>query len=77
MNDGHRPIMAYQVAFGLNLALQMAAMVWFALPWLRSFVSWMSSVPLFTPANACDAIKSVGVYENSVVLLPADEDAEW
>ncbi|WGR93030.1 MFS transporter [Bradyrhizobium sp. ISRA443] len=52
-NDGHRPVMAYQVAFGLNVALQIAALVWFALPWRRSVVSWISSIPFFMPARQC------------------------
>jgi predicted MFS family arabinose efflux permease len=36
--DGHYPTIAYQAAFGLNLTIQAAALIWFALPWLRSFV---------------------------------------
>jgi predicted MFS family arabinose efflux permease len=36
--DGHYPMIAYQAAFGLNLTIQAAALIWFALPWLRSFV---------------------------------------
>jgi type IV secretory pathway TrbF-like protein/predicted MFS family arabinose efflux permease len=32
---GHYPAIAYQVAFGLNLSLQAAALVWFALSWSR------------------------------------------
>ncbi|MBB4370997.1 hypothetical protein GGD63_003794 [Bradyrhizobium sp. cir1] len=76
-NDGHRPVMAYQVAFGLNMALQIAALIWFALPWRRSVVSWMSSIPFFMPASVSNAVESVGLYENSVILLPADDDAEW
>ena len=35
--EGHKPIMAYQVAFALNVVLQIAALAWFALPWLRYF----------------------------------------
>ncbi|MGJ4950060.1 MFS transporter [Bradyrhizobium sp. HKCCYLS20291] len=31
-HDGHYPIFAYQVAFGVNVALQFAALVWFAIP---------------------------------------------
>ncbi|SFN38524.1 Major Facilitator Superfamily protein [Bradyrhizobium sp. Rc3b] len=76
-NDGHRPVMAYQVAFGLNMALQIAALIWYALPWRRSVVSWMSSIPFFMPASVSNAVESVGLYENSVILLPADDDAEW
>ena len=75
--DGHRPVQAYQVAFGLNVALQIAALAWFVLPWRRSVASWMSSIAFFMPANISDAVESVGLYENSVVLLPADDDAEW
>ena len=35
--DGHYPVVAYQAAFGLSLALQTAALVWFAMPWIRTF----------------------------------------
>jgi hypothetical protein len=34
--DGHYPVVAYQTAFGLGLALQAAALVWFAMPWIRT-----------------------------------------
>ena len=35
--DGHYPVAAYQAAFGLCAALQAAALVWFAMPWIRTF----------------------------------------
>jgi sugar phosphate permease len=35
--EGHYPVAAYQAAFGLCLALQAAALVWFAMPWFRTF----------------------------------------
>ncbi|WP_448044332.1 MFS transporter [Bradyrhizobium liaoningense] len=35
--DGHYPIAAYQTAFGLSLALQAAALLWFTIPWFRTF----------------------------------------
>jgi len=76
-NDGHRPLQAYQVAFGLNVALQIATLVWFALPWRRSIASWMSSILMFKPADVSYAVESVGLYDDSVILLPADDDAEW
>ncbi|MDH2398409.1 MFS transporter [Bradyrhizobium sp. SSUT18] len=76
-NEGHRSVHAYQVAFGLNVALQIAALVWFARPWCRSFASWMSAIPFFMPAEISEAIESVGMYENFVILLPEDDDAEW
>jgi hypothetical protein len=37
--EGHYPVVAYQVAFGLTLALQAAALVWFAMPWIRTFAT--------------------------------------
>lgn len=76
-NDGHRSVQAYQLAFGLNVALQIGAFVWFALPSRRSCASWMSSILVFKPADVSNAIESVGLYENSVILLPADGDVEW
>ena len=33
--DGHYPVAAYQAAFGVSLALQVAALAWFTVPWLR------------------------------------------
>ena len=33
--DGHYPVAAYQAAFGVSLALQAAALAWFAVPWLK------------------------------------------
>jgi len=76
-NDGHRPVQAYQVAFGLNVALQIATLVWFALPWCRSIASWMSSILFFRLADVSCAVESVGLYKDSVIFLPADDDAEW
>ncbi len=34
--DGHYPIAAYQAGFGFSAALQLAALVWFAIPWIRT-----------------------------------------
>ncbi|MGY4175003.1 MFS family permease [Bradyrhizobium sp. USDA 4518] len=76
-NDGHRPVQAYQVAFGLSVALQIAALVWFVLPSRRSFSSWMSSILFFKPADVSCAGESVRLYEDSVILVSADDDAEW
>jgi MFS family permease len=75
--DGHTSILAYQVAFGLNVAVQIAAFVWFALPWLRSFTWWMGAIPFFASVSVSDAAEPVISYEQTVVLLPADVDAEW
>ncbi|MGY3530711.1 hypothetical protein [Bradyrhizobium sp. USDA 4452] len=75
-NDGHRTVHAYQVAFGVNVALQIAALVWFSLPWGRYLASRMRLIPRL-PANVFNVVESVSSYENSVILIPADDDAEW
>lgn len=67
----HKPILAYQVAFGLNVILQVAALAWFALPWLRYFGQWIGSF------DASDVIEPVCFYEQAVLQVPADDDAEW
>jgi MFS family permease len=36
---GHYPAVAYQTAFGVSIVLQIAALIWFALPWLRA-IDW-------------------------------------
>jgi MFS family permease len=77
ISDGHRPVQAYQVAFGVNVALQIATLVWFSLPCGRYLASWMGPIPLFVQANVFDVFESVSSYENSVILIPADDDAEW
>jgi MFS family permease len=43
-HEGHYPKIAYQSAFALNLALQILALVWFALPRVRSLI------PALTPS---------------------------
>jgi lipid-binding SYLF domain-containing protein len=75
--DGHRAILAYQVAFGFNVAVQIVAFVWFALPWVQSFAWWIGSITFFTPISVSDAVEPVSLYEQTVVLMPADVDAEW
>ncbi|QOZ32776.1 MFS transporter [Bradyrhizobium sp. CCBAU 53421] len=75
--DGHRAILAYQVAFGFNVALQIVTFVWFARPWVRSFAWWIGSITIFTPVSVSDAVEPVIPYEQATVLIPMDGDAEW
>ncbi|RXH24084.1 arabinose ABC transporter permease [Bradyrhizobium nanningense] len=76
-NGGHRSVRAYQVAFVLNVALQISALVWFALPWGRYLASRLTPIGFFVPANVFDVVESVSSYENFAILVPADDDAEW
>lgn len=67
----HKPIFAYQVAFGLNAILQIAALAWFALPWLQSFTLPMASIPSIMPIGAFDAV------EAGIFCEETDDNAEW
>lgn len=69
--DGHKPLLAYQVAFGLNVALQIAALGWFALPWFRYLTRWIGSFETY------DVIEPAHLYEQAVLQMPTDDDAEW
>jgi len=68
--DGHYPLDAYQTAFGFGLALQFAALLWFALPWLRSFVRF-----IFVPAVGRAVLALAAVAEESV--LEPSQGVEW
>ncbi len=65
--DGHRTILAYQVAFGVNVAVQITTFVWFALPWLGSFGPRMRLIPLFLPARVSDKAETFMPYERLLV----------
>jgi len=67
--DGHYPLDAYQTAFGFSLALQFAALLWFAVPWFRSFVRF-----IFVPADG-RVLAPAAVVEESV--LEPSEGIEW
>ena len=68
--DGHYPLDAYQTAFGVSLALQFAALLWFAVPWLRSFFRF-----IFVPADGRAVLVPAAVAEESV--LEPSEGLEW
>lgn len=75
--DGHRVILAYQVAFGVNVVLQIGAFVWFALPTLQNIVWWTGSFAFSMPVNISDEVESIISYEEAVVPLLGDDGVEW
>jgi len=75
--DGHRTVLAYQVAFGADVAVQISAFVWFALPCLGAFGRWTGSIPLRLRDPVCDTVATFMPYEQLLVVMPADSDAEW
>jgi len=68
--DGHYPLDAYQTAFGFGLALQFAALLWFAVPWLRSLVRF-----IVVPADSRAVLVPAAAAEETV--LEPSERIEW
>lgn len=77
MQNGHRSVLAYQVAFGLNVVPQIAAFVWLTLPWLRYLLQRIGSLPLFMAAKVSDAVEPGHLYGQAVLQVPPDDDEEW
>jgi MFS family permease len=75
MDNGQRSIVAYQIAFGFNVVVQIVALTWFALPWMRSLIRWPGSFRLFMPVATFDAIQPE--IMNKKTLMPVDDDAKW
>lgn len=74
--EGHYPIDAYQAAFGLSVALQMTALVWFAVPWLGSFVRYLRLS--FAPQHAgLDGQLAPVPATSEGVVLDASQGVEW
>lgn len=44
--DGHYPEIAYQAAFALNVSLQIAAGIWFAVPWVQARLRRWRQLPV-------------------------------
>jgi MFS family permease len=74
--DGHYPAMAYQVAFGLSASLQAVALLWFAVPWLRTSSRYLCAS--FTRPSAereCQAEFAMVPVDGPI--LDAHEATEW
>jgi hypothetical protein len=74
--DGHYPVAAYQSAFSLSLALQTAALVWFAMPWIRTFGKSLS-VLFAEPFTVRGSPAGSGGLPIDGPILEACEGVEW
>jgi MFS family permease len=74
--DGHYPVDAYQTAFGLNLALQAAGLIWFGVPWLRNFVRYLR-LSLAPPNAGLDGYVVLVPAASEGVVLEASQGVEW
>jgi type IV secretory pathway TrbF-like protein/predicted MFS family arabinose efflux permease len=64
--DGHHPAIAYQAAFGLNVALQITALAWFELPRFRALASHLAVRFLGTPASCGHTLEPITPYEKAI-----------
>lgn len=74
--DGHYPLAAYQAALGLSLALQTAALVWFATPWIRAFTKNIC-VLFAEPFTIRGSPAGTGGLPVEGPMLEACEGIEW
>ncbi len=74
--NGHYPLAAYQVAFGLSLALQVAALAWFAMPWISRFFRNLRLS--FAPSHTdLDGQLALVPATSERIVLEASQGMEW
>ena len=74
--DGRYPVVAYQAAFTVSLALQAAALVWFAMPWLGSFVRHLYLL-FARPDAAPDEKPAPDLRQPERIFLASPRGGEW
>jgi MFS family permease len=74
--DGHYPAIAYQVAFAVSVAVQIVALAWFVVPWLRS-LDWRAPAS-FLRALANDNVPVETVTASTEIrMFEPHESGEW
>jgi len=63
---GHYPVVAYQAAFGLCVVFQVAALAWFAMPWIRRWGRNAFGEPLGSLAGYRDSSVDEPILEACV-----------
>ncbi|MGV7215157.1 MFS transporter [Bradyrhizobium sp. UFLA05-112] len=76
VQDGHYPLIAYQVAFGLSLALQVVALAWSSIPWIRELGGWIDSSLLHHRSRDGDSVEAI-IRPADVSIMEARDGAEW
>ena len=74
--DGRYPEVAYQVAFGLSVAFQVIALLWFAMPWLRTLSRRLYASFTWPSAELESQAEFVPVPAEGPIL-EAHEAVEW
>jgi hypothetical protein len=74
--DGHYPVAAYQTAFGLSLALQTAALVWFAMPRIQTLAKNLRG-PFAEAPTVRNSAACFGDLPIDGPILEGCEGVEW
>jgi MFS family permease len=74
--DGHYPAIAYQVAFAASAAVQIVALAWFVVPWLRS-LDWQAPVLFLRDlANRRGPVEAL-IPSAEISMFEPHESGEW
>ncbi|TWB51387.1 MFS transporter [Bradyrhizobium sacchari] len=76
LDAGHYPLIAYQTAFGANVSLQLAALLWFAVPWLEGLTGKTRAL-LVGEGSGLWILDDVIVPPAELVILEMGEGGEW
>jgi MFS family permease len=74
--DGHYPVVAYQMAFGLSAAFQAVALLWFAVPWLRTWSRYLFAF-FTTPSEERQSQAEFLMVPVDGPLLDGHQATEW
>lgn len=76
LQDGHYPLAAYQVAFGVNVLMQLAALAWFAVPGLRGRHKKDRALVSRRPPGGWSLVEAI-IPPAEVAIIVTDEHGEW
>jgi hypothetical protein len=72
--DGHYPVAAYQTAFGVCLVFQAAALLWFCMPWIRTFGRNVFASPPGSLARfSCYCVQQTGIVASKGMSHSTEE----
>ncbi|WP_245448857.1 MFS transporter [Bradyrhizobium ottawaense] len=76
LQAGHYPLIAYQIAFGVNVLLQLATLVCFAVPWFGGLKGRVGPLVARQGTGRWSSDEVI-VPAAEVVILETDEDKAW
>jgi hypothetical protein len=78
--DGHYPVIAYQTAFGLNVAVQVLALAWFIAPLIHALTRALALQTIEAISSRfgheVDVVETMTLSAD-VIFFDAAEDVSW